>query len=145
MRVELYLNPNEPGYVDFLEDLKEEFSALKGLKYKEETVPAPPKTLAVEHDILKFIFDHGDKAVNLSIALLQMIRAALERRNDRQPQKTESGAVPIAVLQVGDRQLKYPSSDQAERTFAERIKKGNVKVPKAGKGKSGQKRRKKKK
>jgi len=144
MRVELYLNPDAPGYVDFLEDLKEEFSALKGLKYKEETIPAPPKTLSVEHDVLKFVFDHGDKAVNFSIALLQLIRAALERRRDQQPPKTETGAVPIAVLQVGDRQLKYPSSDQAERTFAERIKKGKVKVPKTKKNKSDRKKRKKK-
>jgi hypothetical protein len=144
MRVELYLNPDAPGYVDFLEDLKEEFSALKGLKYKEETVPAPPKTLTVEHDVLKFIFDHGDKAANLAIALMQMIRAALERRRDQQTPKNVGSTIPIAILQVEDRQLKYPSSDQSERSFAERIKKGNVKVPKAKKNKSGQKRRKKK-
>src|SRR6185437_8683012 len=110
MKVELYLNPDAAGYADFLEDMKEELSALKGLKYSEETAPAPPKTLTVEHDVLKFIFEHGGDALQLSIVLLQVIHAALERHHDKHPQKREAEERPIVVLQVGDQRLKYPAS-----------------------------------
>jgi hypothetical protein len=33
MEVELYVDPNAPGYIDFVEDLKSELAALKGLDY----------------------------------------------------------------------------------------------------------------
>jgi len=143
MKVELYLNPDAAGYADFLEDMKEELSALKGLKYSEETAPAPPKTLTVEHDVLKFIFEHGGDALQLSIVLLQVIHAALERHHDKHPQKREAEERPIVVLQVGDQRLKYPASDKAERNFVERLKKGKRQTRKPNKRRSARKSRKK--
>ena len=64
MQVELLLDPNSPNYRDIVDGLKEEFAALNGFEYKQVTEPAPPKTLVVDHNILKFIFEHP-QTINL--------------------------------------------------------------------------------
>ncbi len=125
MRVELFLNRDAPGYVDFLEDLKEELSGLEGLKYIEEKVPAPPKTLS-EHEVVKFVFEHGGQLICLVTALIQLVRAASDRRTEQETPKKEPKDTPLAILSVGERQLKYPSSAQAERRFLEQVKKGKL-------------------
>ena len=128
MKVEMYLNPKAPNYLEFLADFKTELDDLKGLDYKQVEVPAPPKTLNVEHDILKFMFEHGAETLKLVTVLVQLARAVVERRNKPEVDpKTKEGGEPVAILKVDDRSIAFPASDNAERAFLKAVRKGKTK------------------
>jgi hypothetical protein len=147
MRIELFLNPEAEGYVDFVQDLKEELGSLKGLKYEEELRSAPPKSLSIQHEAVKFLFEHGGKAIPLVTALMQLIRAVLERQRDRVSTPPGKDSLPLAVLKVDDRELKFPSSPPSERTFLKNVEAGKTRKKEKkskGKGTKGRRPRKKK-
>ena len=128
MKVEMYLNPKAPDYLEFLTDFKAELGELKGLEYKQTEVPAPPKTLNVEHDIFKFMFEHGVDTLKLVTVLVQLARAVFERRNKPEvDRKTKDDGEPVAILKVDDRSLAFPASDNAERAFLGAVRKGKTK------------------
>ena len=115
MQVELLLDPNSSNYQDIVDGLKEEFAALEGLEYKQVTEPAPPRTLAVDHNILKFIFEHP-QTITLVTTVLQLTRSVIERVGAR-PKKDQ----PQAVIIVGERNLKLPASPETERRFISNV------------------------
>src|SRR5437879_10589428 len=105
MRIELLLNPEAAEHQELVKDLREELRVLEVmmvLKYDEVTVPAPPNVLSVEHDIVKFVFEHGGSLIPLATALLQLLRAISERRKISESKKGD----PPAVLVVGAKTLK---------------------------------------
>jgi hypothetical protein len=115
MKVELLLDPNSPEYQDIVDGLKDEFAALEGLEYTQVTEPAPPRTLAVDHNVLKFVFEHP-QTVNLVTALIQLTRSVIERIGVR-PKKD----VPQAVIVVKERSLKLPASPGTEKRFVSNL------------------------
>jgi hypothetical protein len=125
---ELILNPKASDYVDVVSDLEHEMRELKGLKYKQVEAPAPPKTLNLEHDIVKFIFEHGADAIKLVVTLLQLAQALVERRRKTtDAEKSPRGDEELAVLKVDDRTLVLPASDRAQRNFLNAVHKGKTK------------------
>jgi len=120
VQVQLVFNPEAPDYQELIKDLREELHALDdlhGLKYSEETEPAPPNVLSVEHDVVKFVFDHSGPLITLVTTLLQLLRSSSERRNIPREKGT-----PPAVLIVGANTLEIPASTGAERRFLDRLK-----------------------
>lgn len=111
MKVELLLDPKSPNYQDIVDGLKEELAALEDLEYTQVTEPAPPRTLAVDHNILKFIFEHP-QTVKVVTALIQLTRSVIDRIGAR-PKKE----VPQAVIVVRDRALRLPAAPGTERRF----------------------------
>jgi len=128
MQIELIFDPKAPDYVDVVTDLEHEMRELKGLKYKQVEAPAPPKTLNLEHDIVKFVFEHGADAVKLIITLLQLGQAVIERRRkSTDAEKSARSKEELAVLKVDDRTLALPAPDGAQRNFLKAIHKGKTK------------------
>jgi hypothetical protein len=131
MQVQLVFIPEAANYQELLEDLREELHALEGpqgLKYDEVTAKAPANVLSVEHDVVKFVFEHSGTLLTLVTTLLQLLRSASERRNI--PEKKDD---PPAVLVVGANTLKIPASPGAEKRFLNRIKQGKSPKPAAKK------------
>lgn len=128
MVIEMVINPKAEGYAEFVQDFEDELKELKGLTYKRVEVPAPPKSLGIEHDVVKLIFGHFDSAVRLVVALIQITQAVIERgkKPEEPPKKGEPGE-PIAVLTVDDRNMPFPSSEKAQRNLVEAVKKGKTK------------------
>jgi len=122
MTVELLLNPRAKGYKDLVEDLREELRALKGLQYSEETVPAPPNTLNVEYEIVKYVFHHPN-VITLATSVIQLVRAIAEKRNIH-PDKEN----PQAMIVAGDKQLKLPSPPASEKRFVDNLGRKTVKT-----------------
>ena len=119
MQVELLLNPESAEHQELLKDLREELRALegiKGLKYDEVTAAAPANVLSVEHEVVKFVFEHSGALITLVTTLLQLLRASSEKRNI--PERKED---PPAVLVVGSKSLKIPASPGAEKRFLKQI------------------------
>src|SRR5690348_13822 len=87
MSIELYLNPKSEGYSVIQRDLRAELQALQSVTYVETKAPAPPKTLNVEGDVLKFLVDHAPAlgataaAVTIVRGLLELVRAIVTRRS----------------------------------------------------------------
>jgi hypothetical protein len=133
MQIEILLNPKSPNYADFIADLDHELHALKGLRYKQIEAPAPPKTLNLEHDIVKLIFEHGVDALKLVIALIQLTQAVADRRKRPEAEggKDRQEVVePVAILKVDDRTIAFPASDRAQRGLLEAVRRGKTKKAK---------------
>lgn len=111
MQIQLILDPNSANYQEIVDGLEEEFAALRGLEYTRVTEPAPPRTLAVDHNVLKFVFEHP-QVITLVTSVIQLTRSVIERIGVR-PQKD----TPQAVVVVGERSLKIPSSAATEKRF----------------------------
>jgi hypothetical protein len=111
MKIELVLDPNSPGYQDVVDGLEEEFAALKGLDYEKVTEPAPPRTLAVDHNVLKFVFEHP-QVITLVTSVIQLTRSVIERIGA--PSKKDT---PQAVIVAGEKNLKLPASPATEKRF----------------------------
>jgi hypothetical protein len=129
MQIELVLNPKAPEYAEFIADLEKEIRSLKGLEYKQIEAPAPPKTLNLEHDIVKLIFEHGADALKLIVVLLQLTQAVADRRKkkDDSTRTGKDASEPVAVLKVDDRTLPIPASDKAQRSLLDAVRKGKTK------------------
>lgn len=115
MRMELILDPDAGGYEDIRQTLEAEIAALEGVSYSKEMGEPPPKTLSLEHEVIKFIFQHPD-LVRLGTALVELVRSAINRTTSNVKKEK-----PIAVLVVGKNTLKIPSSPQTERRFLESL------------------------
>lgn len=126
MSVELYLNPKSEGYSVIQRDLRAELQALQSLTYVETRAPAPPKTLNVEGDVLKFLVDNaqvlGATAATVTIArgLLELVRAIVTRRN------VNTAATPPVTIVVNNISLEIPSTPQKEVRFLKRLEGGNA-------------------
>jgi hypothetical protein len=122
MHIEILLNREAAEHQELVKDLRAELHVLegmKGLKYDEVTVPAPRNVLSVEHDVVKFAFEHSGSLIPLATALLQLLRASIERRKI-----SERKGDPPAVLVAGAKTLKIPASPSAERRFLKQIGEG---------------------
>jgi hypothetical protein len=131
VEIEILLNPKSPNYADFIADLDDELGALKGLKYKQVEAPAPPKTLNLEHDIVKLVFEHGADALKLVVALIQLTQAVADRR--KKPDDGKAGVRvddPVAVLKIDDRTIAFPASDRTQRSLIEAVRSGKTKKAK---------------
>lgn len=127
MQVEVLLNPQDEFYSDFVADFKKEVRALKGLEYKETEAPAPPKTLNVEHDVVKFVFEHGVDALKLVTTLLQIGQAVSERIRKSKDEAKDKSDAPVAVLKVDDRTISFPASDNAQRNLLNAVREKKTK------------------
>jgi hypothetical protein len=124
MKVELILNPQAAGYDQFQRELREELRALKKTSYKESSEPAPPKVLTVEHDVVKFAFEHPSESLGLAKALVELVRAVIERLGI----KAKKGEPP-AVLLAKKKSLPLPSTQGKERRFLDWIRRGAPEKP----------------
>jgi leucyl aminopeptidase (aminopeptidase T) len=128
MQIELLLDPKAQNYADVIADLEHELRTLKGLEYKQVEAPAPPKTLNLEHDIVKLVFEHGADALRLIVVLLQLTQAVADRR--KKPEEDQRGPEtdePVAILKVDDRTVTFPASDKAQRNLLDAVRKGKTK------------------
>ena len=112
MKLELVLNPNTEGYKELMDGIKEELDALPDLEYEEVTAPAPPRTLAIDHNLVQLVLNHKEIVV-LATAVVQLARSVIERFGVTSKKKGE----PVAVVVVGKRSLKLPASGPTERRF----------------------------
>jgi hypothetical protein len=136
MQIEILLNPKAQNYAEVIADLEHELRELKGLRYKQIEAAAPPKTLNLEHDIVKLIFEHGADALRLIVVLLQLTQAVAERRKKSQEGETAKGKEePVAILKVDDRTVAFPASDKSQRNLLEAVRSGKTKKIKSTKTK----------
>jgi hypothetical protein len=125
MPIELYLNPKAAGYDVLQRDLREELRSIKSVKYTESTVQAPPNTLNLEHDVVKFLIENGPAlaaasatvgtlsgSVTLVKGVFELIRSIVDRR--KIPTKAE---VPPVTIVVNGAALPLPSTPQKETRF----------------------------
>jgi len=128
MQITIVVNPKAQGYTDFIEDLQNELRALNGLQYTQVEAPAPPKTLNLEHDIVKLVFDHGADAMKLIVALLQVTQAVADRwKKPRETKGEQKDTEPVAILTVDDRNLAFPASDKDQRNLLKAVRLGRTK------------------
>ncbi len=124
MKVELILNPQAQGYDQIQHELREELRALKKTDYTEVSEPAPPKVLTVEQDVVKFVFEHPAETLGLARALVELVRALIERLNIK-PEKQQ----PPAIILVKKKHLPVPSSPGKEKRFLDWIRRGAPEKP----------------
>jgi hypothetical protein len=72
--------------------------------------------LAVDHNILKFVFEHPS-TIQVATAIVQLVRAIVEKRNVKVDKKN-----PPAVIIANDKSLKIPASPQTEKKFVDDLK-----------------------
>jgi len=119
MKVELILNPEVEGYEQIQHELRQELSALKRTKYTEVSEPAPPRVLSVEHDVVKFVFEHPGDAFTMARGLVELAMAVLERLNVRAGKEQ----LPVIIL-VKNKTLSLPSPQSRVKRFLDWIRKG---------------------
>src|SRR5205085_1915180 len=128
MKVALILNPKAQGYEQIQHELRLELRALRKADYTEISEPAPPDVLAVEQDVVKFVFEHPVETVGLATALVELVRVVSERLN----LKAKKHEPPVVML-IKKKALPVPSSPSRERRFLDWIGRGapeEVLVPK---------------
>ena len=108
MAIEVFLDPDVPGYDQLQRDLRDELSSVKSIKFVEGQAPAPPGTLSVEHTVLKFVIEHPSTITAVK-AMIELIRSIIERRKI-----AVSAKQPPTVIVAGDLVLPVPSSPKKE-------------------------------
>lgn len=124
MKVELIINPKAQGYDDFQHELREELRALKKIKYNEVSEPAPADVLAIEQDVVKFVFEHPAESLGLATALIELVRTVIERLNIKTKKEN-----PPAVILAKKKPLPLPSPPGKEKRFLDWIRHGAPEKP----------------
>ena len=124
MNIQIVLNPDIPQYQEIKEALEEELNALKGLTFERVTEPAPPKTLAVDHNVLQYLFSLKDSVstsqlVSFVTVLLQIVNTVLKRVESKSKKEN-----PPAVIVVRERALRLPGSPSSQKRYISELSKG---------------------
>jgi hypothetical protein len=112
--IEILVDPEAENYQQFHQGLEKQIGALN-VEYSRGRVQAPPKTLSVEHDIVRYVINHPE-ILKLLPYIIELVRTTLERWKVKADTKN-----PPAVIIVNGKTLKMPASPNSQKRFTDKV------------------------
>jgi hypothetical protein len=122
MKIAIYLNKNHPVFLKVQEDLSKQLDALEAIKFRREIEPAQAGTLGIPGEVVAYVANHYKDIILIVNGIINVL-SFIEKRRVAPSKKEKKPALPVFVLAIDGKLLKFPSSRQTQKKFLTKVKK----------------------